>query len=136
MTASTVSAWLECPRHGHYRRTQASGSGALHCRQRPLASSQAWTEFGADDRMKPGGLRDRVVDVAEELFKFSHLLRGQSEFLVRGPGSGLQSASGLCQASDWRPRRGFWWSPSVNTPADAVPASANVDCQYMHMSDR
>lgn len=28
------------------------------------------------------GYRDRVVDVAEELFKFSLLLRGQSDFLT------------------------------------------------------
>lgn len=32
--------------------------------------------------MQPSGYRDRVVDVAEELFKFSLLLRGQSDFLV------------------------------------------------------
>ena len=33
-------------------------------------------------RMQDSILRDRVVDVAEELYKFSMLLRGQSEFLV------------------------------------------------------
>ena len=31
---------------------------------------------------QPSGYRDRVVDVAEELFKFSLLLRGQSDFLT------------------------------------------------------
>ncbi|KAJ3043117.1 hypothetical protein HDV00_005731 [Rhizophlyctis rosea] len=43
---------------------------------------KAWTEFTDDGRMKPSSYRDRVVDVAEELFKFTVLLRGHSEFLV------------------------------------------------------
>ncbi|KAJ1558226.1 hypothetical protein HK096_002850, partial [Nowakowskiella sp. JEL0078] len=43
---------------------------------------KAWTEFDANDRMKPSSLRDRVVDVAEELFKMAILLRPQSQFLV------------------------------------------------------
>lgn len=43
---------------------------------------KAWTEFDATDRMKPSSLRDRVVDVAEELYKFTLLLRGHSDFLV------------------------------------------------------
>ncbi|GJJ71743.1 arsenical resistance protein ArsH [Entomortierella parvispora] len=43
---------------------------------------KAWTEFDDDDRMKPGDLRQRVVDVAEELFKFTIILRPQTEFLV------------------------------------------------------
>ncbi|KAG0326740.1 hypothetical protein BG000_001254 [Podila horticola] len=43
---------------------------------------KAWTEFDADDRMKPSDLRQRVVDVAEELFKFTILLRPQMEFLT------------------------------------------------------
>lgn len=32
--------------------------------------------------MQPSSLRDRVVDVAEELFKFSIMLRDHSAFLV------------------------------------------------------
>ncbi|KAG0368256.1 flavoprotein-like protein [Gamsiella multidivaricata] len=43
---------------------------------------KAWTEFNEDDRMKPSDLRQRVVDVAEELFKFTLLLRPQTEFLT------------------------------------------------------
>lgn len=43
---------------------------------------KAWTEFDEAGRMRPGGLRDRVVDVAEELYKFTLLLRGSTEFLV------------------------------------------------------
>lgn len=43
---------------------------------------QAWTEFAEDGRMKPSAYRQRVVDVAEELYKFTLLLRGHTPFLV------------------------------------------------------
>ncbi|KAG0229343.1 hypothetical protein BGW42_001633 [Actinomortierella wolfii] len=43
---------------------------------------KAWTEFDEDDRMKPSDYRQRVVDVAEELFKFTILLRPHSDFLT------------------------------------------------------
>lgn len=37
---------------------------------------KAWTEFDEKGRMKPSGYRDRVVDVCEEMFKFT----GESPF--------------------------------------------------------
>lgn len=43
---------------------------------------KAWTEFEESGRMKPSSLRDRVVDVAEELVKFTLLTRGHAAFLV------------------------------------------------------
>jgi arsenic resistance protein ArsH len=45
---------------------------------------QAWTQFEANPsgRMKNSALRQRVVDVCEELYKFTLLTRGHSEFLV------------------------------------------------------
>lgn len=43
---------------------------------------KAWTEFDGDHRMKPSDLRQRVVDVAEELFKFTVILRPHIEFLT------------------------------------------------------
>ncbi|BFZ64872.1 hypothetical protein YB2330_006025 [Saitoella coloradoensis] len=43
---------------------------------------KAWTEFTPSDRLKPSSLRDRVVDVCEELFRFGALLRGRGEMLV------------------------------------------------------
>jgi len=44
--------------------------------------AKAWQEFDDDGRMKPSGFRDRVVDVMEELFRFTLLLRGQSDYLT------------------------------------------------------
>ncbi len=43
---------------------------------------KAWTEFDDNGRMKPSSYRDRVVDVAEELYKFTILLREHSTMLV------------------------------------------------------
>lgn len=46
------------------------------------ARAQAWTEFDDAGRMRASSLRARVVDVAEELYKFSLLLRGHSALLT------------------------------------------------------
>lgn len=43
---------------------------------------KAYQEFDEDGRMKPSPLYDRVVDVMEELMKFTLLLRGRSDYLV------------------------------------------------------
>lgn len=43
---------------------------------------KAYTEFGEDGRMMPSPLYDRVVDVMEELMKFTLLMRGRSDYLV------------------------------------------------------
>ena len=43
---------------------------------------KAYTEFEADGRMKPGPLYDRVVDVMEELVKFTLLTRDRSDYLT------------------------------------------------------
>ncbi|MCX2560181.1 arsenical resistance protein ArsH [Acetobacter farinalis] len=42
----------------------------------------AYKEFGEDDRMKPSALYDRVVDVMEELMKFTVLIRDRADYLV------------------------------------------------------
>jgi arsenic resistance protein ArsH len=42
----------------------------------------AYTQFDAEGRMKPGPLYDRLVDVMEELLRFTWLLRDRADYLV------------------------------------------------------
>ncbi|AUT65895.1 arsenical resistance protein ArsH [Paraburkholderia terrae] len=44
--------------------------------------AKAWQEFDSDGRMKPSAYYDRVVDVMEELFKFTLLVRDRSDYLT------------------------------------------------------
>src|SRR5690606_584155 len=43
---------------------------------------KAWQEFNDNGRMKPSPYYDRVVDVMEELVKFTLLVRGNSDYLT------------------------------------------------------
>lgn len=44
--------------------------------------AKAYQEFDANGRMKPSAYYDRVVDVMEELFKFTLLVRDRSDYLT------------------------------------------------------
>ncbi len=44
--------------------------------------AKAWQEFDEEGRMKPSAFYDRVVDVMEELMKFTFMVRGHSDYLV------------------------------------------------------
>lgn len=44
--------------------------------------AQAFNEFNDDGTMKPSSYRDRVVDVMEELMRFTYLTRDVADFLV------------------------------------------------------
>lgn len=44
--------------------------------------AKAWQEFDTNGRMKPSSYYDRVVDVMEELFKFTLLVRDRSDYLT------------------------------------------------------
>ncbi|USP41497.1 arsenical resistance protein ArsH [Acinetobacter sp. XS-4] len=43
---------------------------------------KAFLEFDDEDRMKPSSYYDRIVDVMEELFKFTLLTRGQTRYFT------------------------------------------------------
>lgn len=44
--------------------------------------AKAFQEFDENDRMKPSAYYDRIVDVMEELVKFTLLVRDRSDYLV------------------------------------------------------
>ena len=44
--------------------------------------AKAWLEFDDNDRMKPSPFYDRIIDVTEELVKFTWLTRRRSPYLV------------------------------------------------------
>jgi len=57
--------------------------------------AKAFLEFGDDDRMKPSGYYNRIVDVMEELVKFTLLLRDRSDYLVNRYSERVESAEEL-----------------------------------------
>ncbi|MBN0509667.1 arsenical resistance protein ArsH, partial [Pseudomonas aeruginosa] len=59
-------------------------------------------EFDEAGRMKPSPYYDRVVDVMEELFKFTLLLRERTEFLVNRYSERKESAEQLSARVDQR----------------------------------
>jgi arsenic resistance protein ArsH len=56
----------------------------MRCITIPNQSSvpKAFQQFSDDDRMKPSAYYDRMVDVMEELVKFTLLTRDRSTYLV------------------------------------------------------
>jgi arsenic resistance protein ArsH len=59
--------------------------------------AKAFMEFGDDDRMKPSAYFDRVVDVMEELMKFTLLTRDVSPYLVDRYSERKETADALMQ---------------------------------------
>ncbi len=64
--------------------------------------AKAFQEFGDDDRMKPSPYYDRVVDVMEELVKFTLLTRGVADVLVDRYSERKESAAELSARVNFR----------------------------------
>ncbi len=58
---------------------------------------KAFSEFGDDDRMKPSAFYNRIVDVLEELVKFTYLTRGCSNTLVDRYSERMESGEELIE---------------------------------------
>ena len=57
--------------------------------------AKAWLEFDQNDRMKPSAYYERIVDVMEELMKFTLLLRDNTEYLTDRYSERKESAAQL-----------------------------------------
>ncbi len=76
---------------------------------------KAYQEFDEAGRMKPSALYDRVVDVMEELYKFTLLTRERSEYLVDRY-SERKSEGRLAAGSEHAAATGHPSSPSATWP--------------------
>jgi arsenic resistance protein ArsH len=64
--------------------------------------AKAWLEFDDQNRMKPSAFYDRVVDVMEELMKFTLLLRQHKDYLVDRYSERVESEAEFRQRIDTR----------------------------------
>ena len=62
--------------------------------------AKAFEEFDEEGRMKPSSYYDRVVDVMEELVKFTLLLRGRADYLVNRYSERVEESRPLDAATD------------------------------------
>lgn len=63
---------------------------------------KAFLEFNEAGRMKPSAFYSRVVDVCEELVKFTHLVRGRSAYLADRYSERVESAEKLSERVNQR----------------------------------
>ena len=89
---------------GAVRPTQGKTLAVMQLITIPNQSSvaKAFTEFDENDRMKPSPYYDRIVDVMEELVKFTHLTRDSSTYLVDRYSERKESADELSKRVNQR----------------------------------
>ena len=63
---------------------------------------KAYMEFDDNNRMKPSAFYDRIVDVMEELVKFTLLLRDRQDYLVDRYSERKESAEELMKRVNQR----------------------------------
>jgi arsenical resistance protein ArsH len=63
---------------------------------------KAFLEFDENDRMKPSGFYNRIVDVLEELVKFTYLTRDRSDYLTDRYSERKESAEELMKRVNQR----------------------------------
>ena len=64
--------------------------------------AKAWAEFDDNNRMKPSSYYNRIVDVVEELVKFTYLTRGRSDYLVDRYSERVENAAELSKRVNQR----------------------------------
>ncbi len=67
--------------------------------------AKAWSEFDDSDRMKPSGFYDRIVDVCEELVRFTLLTRDNADYLVDRYSERKESAEELMKRVNNTPKK-------------------------------
>ena len=64
--------------------------------------AKAYLEFDDDDRMKPSAYYNRIVDVIEELVKFTYMVRSRAAKLVDRYSERVESAEDLSKRVNQR----------------------------------
>lgn len=97
---------------------------------------KAWQEFDDAGRMKPSPYYDRVVDVMEELVKFTLMIRDRSDYLTsryseRKGDLAIAALAAAADAVEPRPSAGVASAPEVVpdvTMPDAITATRSACC--------
>jgi len=85
---------------------------------------KAWQEFDENGRMKPSPYYDRVVDVMEELFKFTLMVRDRSDYLV----SRYSERKGAAEARALSAQAGVAEPAAIREAPAAAPSTTTTAC--------
>ncbi len=89
------------------------------------STPKAFLEFDDNDRMKPSPNYDRMVDVMEELVKFTLLTRGRSDYLVERYSERKETGEALIRRVNQTARRAFG-EPAGFVCMRVIPVAARV----------